>query len=84
MFGDTVELQGEKLLSLIQNAVSYGEWELAQASSKLYYQTTTTNRNDLQVLLQGIIQHPRKYRYVKAALRFDCFSIEGDYKEAIA
>ena len=62
LLGDKAELQHDRLFSLLQNAISYGEWELARVAAKLYYKTTSSNRKDLQTLLLDIIKHPRKYR----------------------
>ena len=62
LLGGTSELQHERLFSLIKNALSYGEWELARASAKLYHQTAASNKENLQILLLDVIKHPRKFR----------------------
>ena len=62
LFGETAELQKEKLFCLIKNAISYGEWELAEASAKLYQKTAKNDAEDLQKLLLDVIKHPRIYR----------------------
>ena len=60
--GDTADLQHERLFRLFQNAISYGEWELARASAKLYYQINVNTKENLQILLLDVIKHPRKHR----------------------
>jgi len=63
LLGGTPELQHEGLFSLVKNAISYGEWELARASAKLYHQTAPSSKENLQILLLDVIKHPRKYSY---------------------
>ena len=61
--GETTELHQERLLQLVRNAVSVGEWELAKASARVYHESNVGKDDDLHKLLLDIVHHPRKYRY---------------------
>ena len=61
-FKETVERNQQKLLQLIQNAISLGQWELAKSSARIYHKNASSDCKDLQNLILEVIRHPRKFR----------------------
>eukprot|EP00795_Rhopilema_esculentum_P014543 gene14543-5610_t len=61
--GETTELHQERLLQLVRNAVSVGEWELAKASARVYHESKVGKDDVLHKLLLDIVHHPRKYSH---------------------
>ena len=62
-FKETADRNQQKLLQLIQNAISLGQWELAKSSARIYHKNASPDSKDLQNLMLEVIRHPRKFRY---------------------